>query len=371
MATLPQTGDAPATTTAPALSLIDCDVHNTPRDAAQDILPHLPAYYRHFGLRLPGGPGTTSPIGVGRADATPARGGPPGSCPQTMREQLIEPFGIDYVILTGGGVLAIGVHGDADYAAAVASAANEWMLTWMDEDPRFYGSIFVAPQNPAAAAAEIRKRGSHPRLVQVMMTSATRTPYGDRFYWPIYEAACEMGLPVAVHPGAECSGISNCFAPGYPASYFEWHSNISQNYMGQITSLVCRGVFNEFPQMKFVCVEGGIGWLPHLMWRLDKNWKSLRVSAPWLERPPSEYIVEHVRLSTQPIEEPERPEHLLQIFEMVHAEKTVMFASDYPHWDNDSPVHGLPKLPDALARRIYVDNARELYNLPDVPAVKK
>ncbi len=352
-----------------ALRLIDCDVHNTARDNSVDVLPHLPAYYRKFGLRLPGGPATTSPIGVGRSDATPARGGPPGSCPDTMREQLLDAFGIDYAILTGGGVLAIGVHGDGDYAAALASAYNQWMLTWLDEDPRFYGSMFIAPQRPDLAAAEIRKHGGHPRIVQVMMTSASRDPYGDRRYWPIYEAACEMGLPVAMHPGAECSGIANPFSAGYAASYLEWHSNLSQNFMAQLSSFVCRGVFNEFPQMKLVLVEGGIGWLPHLMWRLDKNWKSLRVSAPWLSEPPSHYIIEHVRLTTQPIEEPEKPEHLLQIFEMVHAHKTVMFSSDYPHWDNDSPAHGLPKLPEDLARRIYVENARELYGLPETPAV--
>jgi predicted TIM-barrel fold metal-dependent hydrolase len=50
---------------------------------------------------------------------------------------------------------------------------------------------------------------------------------------------------------------------------------------------------------------------------------------------------------------------------MIHAEKTVMFSSDYPHWDNDSPKHALPKLPPALAERIFFRNAMELYNLPE------
>ena len=42
----------------------------------------------------------------------------------------------------------------------------------------------------------------------------------------------------------------------------------------------------------------------------------------------------------------------------------LMFSSDYPHWDGDSPKHGLPKLPDDLRRRIMCENARELYHLP-------
>jgi uncharacterized protein len=43
------------------------------------------------------------------------------------------------------------------------------------------------------------------------------------------------------------------------------------------------------------------------------------------------------------------------------AEHLLMFASDYPHWDFDSPTQAFPKLPDALHRRIFSENAREWY----------
>lgn len=345
------------------LSLIDCDVHNGFRDP-DEVVRRLPAYFRQRGLQLPGRPGWNSPIGVARDDARPAEGGPPGSSLATLREQLLDKYDMSYAVLTGG-TYNIGVHAEADYAAAVIPAYNDAMAeVWLDADPRLVGSVLIAPNNPRASAAEIRRVGGRPRIVQTIMASATRTPFGDSFYWPIYEAACEMNLPVAMHPGAECTGIANAFAPGWPASYFEWHSNVSQNYMGQISSLVARGVFCEFPTLKFVCVEGGFGWVPHLMWRMDKNWKSLRVSVPWLERPPSEYIVENVRFTTQPIEEPAKREHMLALLDMMHADKTLMFSSDYPHWDNDCPVHGLPKLPEPLKQRIMWQNAAELYNLP-------
>ena len=106
------------------------------------------------------------------------------------------------------------------------------------------------------------------------------------------------------------------------------------------------------------------------MWRLDKNWKSLRSQTPWLKRSPSEYIVECLRFTTQPIDEPENPAHLFQILEMMDAERTVMFSSDYPHWDFDSPTKAFPPLPDKLAKRIFYQNAQELYQL-DIPSQKR
>jgi predicted TIM-barrel fold metal-dependent hydrolase len=40
-----------------------------------------------------------------------------------------------------------------------------------------------------------------------------------------------------------------------------------------------------------------------------------------------------------------------------------MFASDYPHWDFDSPKLAFPKLPEELHRSIFSENARKLYSL--------
>jgi predicted TIM-barrel fold metal-dependent hydrolase len=99
---------------------------------------------------------------------------------------------------------------------------------------------------------------------------------------------------------------------------------------------------------------------------MDKNWKGLRSQAPWLERPPSEYVFEQVRFTTQPIEEPPRPEYLRWMFEMVRAEETLMFATDFPHWDGDSPEHSLPSLDEETRARILAGNASDLYDLPGV-----
>ena len=47
----------------------------------------------------------------------------------------------------------------------------------------------------------------------------------------------------------------------------------------------------------------------------------------------------------------------------MHGENLLMFSSDYPHWDFDSPAHAFPKLPEALHHRIFEANARAWYGL--------
>ena len=350
------------------LSLVDSDVHNQPR-SWDDLKPYLPAGMRERGFPIPdtAGTGYANPIGVLRRDAFPPRGGPPGSCPETLRKQLLDPYGIDYAILTGAEIVGIGTSADYYYAPTMARAYNDWLIEiWLSADARLFGSLVIAPQNPAAAAKEIRRLGSHPRIKQTIMTSASRIPYGNPFYHPIYEAAQEFNLPVAVHPGHEGSGISGPpSSAGYPSSYFEKHTNISQGYMAQVISLVSEGVFEKFPKLKFVCIEGGFGWVPHLMWRFDKNYRALRIQTPWLKRLPSEYIIDHVRFTSQPIEEPPKHSQLLELFEMMHADRVLLFASDYPHWDFDSPLAAFPKVPQALGERIFWRNAQELYGLED------
>lgn len=345
------------------MRIIDTDIHQTwPREM---LWERLPEYYRKGGFKYPDGY-IGSPVGVMREDARPGTGEGAGSDYEFMCKQHLDPFGISIALLTGSGILSLGVHPNVYFGNALATAYNDLMLdTWLTWDNRFYGSMIVNPLDPVWSAQEIRKRGGHERIKEVLMCSATRIPFGNIHYWPIYEAASEMGLPVSVHPGTEGRGCSNGFIAGHPSSYLEWHTNLPQNYMGQIVSLICEGVFEKFPKLKFVAKEGGLAWIPGVMWRLDKNWKSLRSSVPWIKRLPSEILVDHVRFTSQPVEEPEKPEHLHVLFEMIHAEKTLMFSSDYPHWDNDSPKHALPKMDEELTKRIFYKNAEDTYGFPN------
>ena len=151
---------------------------------------------------------------------------------------------------------------------------------------------------------------------------------------------------------------------GAPSFYFEEHQAVSMSLHAMVTSFILEGVPERLPNLKIVVVEGGFAWWPALAWRMDKHWKRLKAEVPSLRRAPSEYLREHFWVTTQPIEEPERPQDMLALIEQIGSDR-IMFSTDYPHWDQDDPRYAFKvQLPDDWARAIYRDNAKALYHLP-------
>jgi predicted TIM-barrel fold metal-dependent hydrolase len=219
-----------APTTGPAASptvtgLIDCDVHNALRHH-DDLKKYLPSrwhvYYDH-GSHIGGHGGQV--VGarpqrdIYRQDSLPQSGTPGGDL-DLMREQLLDFFGVRRAILSPLEVLALPTYGDA--ACACMTALNEWMVDqWLERDERLYGAISIPVEDGAGAAKEIARAAEHPRFVTILMTMVTREGFGHPKYWPIYEAAADLGLPIAAHVG----GFSGThMATGWPTYFVEQHS---------------------------------------------------------------------------------------------------------------------------------------------------
>ena len=345
--------------------IIDGDIHNA-LPSGDTLLQYLPERWRkhHETIGGRGHSGSSYPRAMpnaARHDSWSPSGLAPGADLSFMQEQLLDAWNIEYGILNP--LMGAGGQLNLEYGAAMAQALNEWQVAeWVDPEPRLRASVIVPYEDGELAAKEIDRRGGDRRFAQVLLIARTSEPLGRRKYWKMYEAAVRNELPIGIHFGG--SGGYPISGAGWPSYYIEDHGGMPQAFQTQVISLVCEGVFERFPTLKFVLIEGGFAWLPPLMWRLDQSWRKLKDEVPDLKRLPSEYIRAHFWLTSQPVEEPPKREYFDLLLEQLNAKEKLMFATDYPHWDFDAPDRAFPtNLAPDVRRRIMADNARELYRL--------
>jgi|LNFM01.1.fsa_nt_gb predicted TIM-barrel fold metal-dependent hydrolase len=352
------------------LGLIDCDIHARPK-ALTELKPYLSQrWYDHlmtYGTRhrhgfAKGHPYPKSqPANGARRDAFPPDGSMPGSDLAFMQAQHLDHYGIDYGIMNPLSPTGQGEQ-NPEFSAAMATAANEWQIDmFAAKDPRLKASVVIPYEDATASAAEIRRRAGDRNYVHVLMMSRPAEAHGRRRYWPIYEAACEAELPIGVH----VFGYSGYAATntGWCSYYIEEMTEHETSCSALVTSMIMEGVFERFPTLKVVLIEAGFAWLAALGWRLDRNWKRLKAEVPHLKKAPSEYIREHFWITTQPMEEPEKPQHLMDVMDWIGWDR-VLFASDYPHWDFDDPHVAIPQsFGEERRRMIFSGNAAKLYGL--------
>lgn len=300
-----------------------------------------------------------------RIDALPSGGGESGSDPHFMKDEHLDKHNIAHAVLSSIQAGKLAALPNAGEALTLATAFNEYFANeFLTVDSRYKLAMVVAAHDPVASAKEIRRFGVQPGIVAVYMP-LLNILMGNRHYYPIYEAAEEVGLPILIHPTGTEGGFPTAvaFAGGTPSTYIERHTAFPQIGIAAINSLVFEGVFTRFPKMMLLAAEFGFSWVPHFLWRMDQNWHQFRKEVPWVQTPPSETVLAHVRFTSQPIEEPEKPEYLDQILEMIHADQTLLFSTDYPHWDNDFPSRTLTRLSPERRQRIFYQNAADLFHL--------
>jgi len=353
------------------LSVIDCDIHPA-MTSWKEIHPflekrwieHLTTYGSH--LRHTFSEALSHPRmspDAARVDAYPEEGGPPGSSLDLMRKQHLDPNGVEI-----GMLIPLrwnpGSQRNLDFGVALTRAMNTWQVErWVKQEPRLRASVLVAQEDTVGAVAEIDARGGDPNFTQILILPRTDEPLGRRRYWPIFEAAVRNNLPITVHVGG--TGGHPSTGGGWSSYYMEEHNMVAQAMQAALTSLVFEGVFERFPKLRVVIMEGGLGWIPSLSARMDKHWNRLRSEVPHVKRPPSEYIREHVWFTTQPMEEPGSSAALLDLFDRIGWDR-LLFATDYPHWDFDDPRSAFKaNLTEAQRAQLLYGNARTFYGLDE------
>ena len=134
-----------------------------------------------------------------------------------------------------------------------------------------------------------------------------------------------------------------------------------------IMHMIGEGVFDRYPKLRVGFMEGGAGWLPFWAERFDEHIEKLAPQMPDLRRRPSDIIRgEQLTLTCESEES-----GLDRVF-AANGENTVMYASDYCHWDCHFPysvkdiVDG-KELTFAQKEKLLGKNAVDFFRLKNLP----
>lgn len=184
---------------------------------------------------------------------------------------------------------------------------------------------------------------------------------------PLYEAAVELGLPVNLQAGGTYIGRNRGLtSAGHPASALEHDVGSMSGAQPHLLSMIMQGVFEKYPDLRLVLSGFGVAWLPSLLWRMDSEYARAKSgeSVPALKRPPSEYVLEHVRFTIAPLELPADPRDLAQLLCLADLGRLLLFASG-PNRDKDILQTSalLETMSAEERRRILRDTATGMHTL--------
>jgi uncharacterized protein len=337
------------------MDAIDCDVHCAP-SSFDALFPYLSDYWRQYiteaGIRL-NGLASAYPPGVVAAAA-------PSSYDALAEAVLPEEQPARLVLLNC--LTGFESHRNPYFAAAVASAVNDWMREEiLPRDSRLRASVVVSPVSTDDAVSEIERVGEDPRFVQVLLPVRSDLPWGHKNHHAVFAAASELGLRVGLHAWGRAGKAAT--PSGFTTTYLEDYVANQTIAQAQVLSFVSEGVFERFPDLRVVVIECGFAWLAPLLWRFDKDWKGVWREVPWVKRRPSEYVREHFYFTTAPSHLPSDPAAVGQLLEMMDGAGMLLYASDYPHQHGDGLEGLLDRLSHEQRRAVLRETATNVYGL--------
>jgi predicted TIM-barrel fold metal-dependent hydrolase len=283
----------------------------------------------------------------------------------TLTRRAVEGLCLDYIVLFPTPMLQLGMHPQIDMEVTLGRAYTRWLVeTILPADKRFKSFAYLPFNSPQAAVKMVEDLGDCDGIIGFCVTSARYKPVYHNDYMRLYAMLEERGLPIAFHAGYHWNDPSlatiNRFL-GMHALGFVWCN------MVHMTNWVLNGIPERFPKLKSLWVESGLAWVPFLMQRLDEQYLMRTSEAPLLKRLPSDYMRENCWYSSQPMERTNMKATQLTL-EMINAESQLLYSSDWPHFDFDTPsiVSRLPFLSEQAQRNILGLNAAKLFNL-EVP----
>jgi len=186
---------------------------------------------------------------------------------------------------------------DKDLALAMVRAYNDWHIdAWCGSYPgRFIPCPIPPIWDPEIMAAEIRRCAAKGARAMTFSENPSKLgwPSFHSDHWaPVWRAASEEGVVLLLHIGSSSQQVIT--APDAPIDCLITLTPI--NIVQAAADLVWSPVLRQYPDIKFALSEGGIGWIPYLLERLDYNYHHHRAwtGQDFGDKLPSQVFNEHV-----------------------------------------------------------------------------
>jgi uncharacterized protein len=277
--------------------------------------------------------------------------------------------GIDIAVLfatvTMGASAGVLPTPDPGFDVALCKAYNSWVADYCKADPSRLTFVAVLPTRAIPdAVKELTRCVEKLGAVGLELPTNSQGCFnpGDAYFYPIYEEAERLGVPIFTHPHA---GGQIIYA-GWERYDNFFHGHVIAfpfEQMMACLSVIADGVLERFPRLKFGFLESGVGWVPYWIERMDEHYEKLSHLVPNLKRLPSDWAKHpNVIFSCDP------DEKMLPVAVEVLGQDRIMYASDYPHWDAKTPdsvklLAERTDLSETVKKKILGENGARMYNL--------
>ncbi len=278
----------------------------------------------------------------------------PGHYSPEARIEAMDAAGVEMQVLT---LTTPGVHIEENaQGIALAQLVNDSFAEIIARYPSRFTALATLPfQDPAAAVIELERAVTQLRLPGALLfTSINGLPPDDRRFWPLYEKAAELDVPLFLHPTSPAHVGAMSDYRLLPLVGFLHETTVA------ISRLVFSGLFEHCPTLKMVLAHMG-GTMPYLAERIDFGFKVYPECRGNLAHPPSQTLKKFYMDTT-----PYSPQAILYAIKFAGVDK-LLLGSDYPHQIGDLPgaVQTIEKLPiaDEDKANILGQNAARLLKL--------
>ncbi len=225
-------------------------------------------------------------------------------------------------------------NADKDLALAVLRAYNDWHVDeWCGAHPGRFIPMGLAPLWDAElAAAEVRRlaaKGVHSLTFTENPATLGFPSYHDESWDPLWRALSDEQVVLSVHLGS--SGQLAVTAPDAPIDVMITLQPM--NICQAAADLLWSRVIKRFPDLRVALSEGGTGWIPYFLDRLDRTYDMhhLWTGQDFGDRKPSEVFRQH--FLTCFIADPVG----LQLRHLIGMDN-IAWECDYPHSDSSWPT---------------------------------